>query len=226
VAISGVIALAARHGAQRATSLPVADVHVLYAVVSLLALRAAYPREYGTIAMDVLRGTLDRFHLRPAHAVLLAMLESLSATLFWGAFVGAAGLACWALAPSAASLAGVLAALLVLALGAIIACAASLCIELTLIRRHDIWSVGLIFRIALTILGGAWFPLFAPVQGALELTALLNPLAWVAYHPTRLAIGAQPVSGLMPLLVIGALYAAASVLLACRLHTVVPRYEA
>lgn len=219
VIVSAAIAIATRSYAyplQPQWQALLGDPLVAYAIVSLTMVRAAYPREYGVVALDAIRGTIDRYFLLPAHIVTVVAMEAMASGVFWLVFVvlTAVGISVLASGGESWSLWNCLLALPLFLCGAILAVALSLALEFLIARRNDVWSVGLIFRMALTMLSGAWYPLFAGVEQPLGLVALSNPFAWVAYHPTRALIGVWSAADVPWLIGLGCVYATASVALA------------
>lgn len=219
VVVSAAIAIATRgyaHPSQPQWQALLGDPLVAYAIVSLSMVRAAYPREYGVVALDAMRGTIDRYFLLPAHIVTIVAMEALASGVFWLVFVllTAIGISVLASGGETWSLWNYLLALPLFICGAILAVALSLALEFLIARRNDVWSVGLIFRMALTMLSGAWYPLFATVEQPLGLVALSNPFAWIAYHPTRALIGAWSAADVPWLIGLGCVYSAVSVALA------------
>lgn len=218
VVVSAAIAIATRsyaYPSQPGWRILLSDPLVVYAVVSLAMVRAAYPREYGIIALDAMRGTIDRYFLLPAHIITLVVMEALASGVFWLVFVvlTVAGMSMLASSGESWKVSNFVLAVPLFLCGAVMAVSLSLAIEFLAARRNDIWSVGLIFRMGLTMLSGAWYPLFADVEQPLGFAALSNPLAWVAYHPTRALIGAWSLNDVPWLIGLGCAYSIATVAL-------------
>lgn len=201
------------------------DPLVGYAISTSSMIRVVYPREYGMITTDVLRNTLDRYYIFPCNPITIVMIESLAAASFWGAFVIVVDVTLAGVGNIERQLINSLASIPLLLIGALIAMTFSLCIECLLVRRRDIWSVGLIFRVLLITLSGSWYPLFGNISGPLSFAAYLNPFSWSAYMPARVLIGVWDVKTITFSILMGLVYAGAGLTIASHLFRAQFKYS-